>query len=329
MVKDDGTEITISRSYKLLLLKEDASTLSLYVSRALDISKDSVFHPKSLYQDIIQNVGYFCTAGALSSGRNTYFTEQIMLPTWEAYNNWQAACLKHFIDPDQFDVIFSHLHNVDGIGHSIWPHAKRRLKDEDTEGLNQHFMIETYEQTDRYLGQFLTYLDQGWTIFIVSDHGLICDTEEEPPLLGDAFGVNVGVLRALGFTEVKKDADGNDLHEIDWERSKAIATRTCHIWINLKGRNPHGIVEPEDKYQVEEELIDALYRYVDLASGRRIITLALRNKDAAILGLSGPEVGDVVYWLMASIGCTVIPSLLKAAISTRLFRLSLSLPAKV
>lgn len=297
MVKEDGTELTVSRSFKLLLLKEDASNLSIYVSRALDVDKDTVFHSKSLYQDIIQNVGYFSTAGSLSSGRNTYYTEQVMLPTWEAYNNWQAACLKHFMDSNQFDVIFSHLHNVDGIGHSIWPHAKHRIKGQNDELLNQQFMIETYEQTDRYLGQFLKYLDQDWTIFILSDHGLICDFEEEPPLLGDAFGVNVGVLRSLGFTEVKKDANGNDLHEIDWEKSKAIATRTCHIWINLKGRNPHGVVDPADKYKVEEELIDALYNYRDPDTGRRIVTLALRNKDAAILGLSGSEVGDVVYWL--------------------------------
>ena len=43
--------------------------------------------------------------------------------------------------------------------------------------------------------------------------------------------------------------------------TKAVATRGGHIYINLKGRNPHGIVDPADKYQVEEELIKALYQY--------------------------------------------------------------------
>ena len=31
---------------------------------------------------------------------------------------------------------------------------------------------------------------------------------------------------------------GNALKEIDWEHTKAVATRGGHIYINLKGRNP-------------------------------------------------------------------------------------------
>ena len=73
--------------------------------------------------------------------------------------------------------------------------------------------------------------------------------------------------------------------------------RTCHIYINLKGRNATGIVEPEDKYDVERQIIDALYNYRDPKTGRRIITLALRQQDAVLLGLEGPGVGDIVYWL--------------------------------
>ena len=31
--------------------------------------------------------------------------------------------------------------------------------------------------------------------------------------------------------------------------------------------------------------------------GRRAIQLALRNKDAILLGMYGPECGDIIYWL--------------------------------
>ena len=41
---------------------------------------------------------------------------------------------------------------------------------------------------------------------------------------------------------LKHDEKGNALKEIDWEHTKAVATRGGHIYINLKGRNPHGIV---------------------------------------------------------------------------------------
>ena len=40
----------------------------------------------------------------------------------------------------------------------------------------------------------------------------------------------------------------------------------------------------------------ALYGYRDPETGKRIIAMALRNKDAAVLGLSGPECGDIIYF---------------------------------
>ena len=93
---------------------------------------------------------------------------------------------------------------------------------------------------------------------------------------------------------MKKDENGNETSDIDWEKTKAVAVRTSYIWINLKGRDEFGIVEPEDKYAVEEQIIDDLYRYRN-ANGDRIIAMAFHNKDAKVLGLDGPYTGDIVY----------------------------------
>ena len=103
-------------------------------------------------------------------------------------------------------------------------------------------------------------------------------------------------MEELGYTHIKYDENGNELHEIDWERTKAVANRGNHIYINLKGRDPHGIVEPEDKYQLEEEIMTALYGYHDKETGMRVVACALRNKDAVLLGMGGPECGDIIYW---------------------------------
>ncbi len=65
----------------------------------------------------------------------------------------------------------------------------------------QENIREVYRQTDRYLGSFLHLLDEGWTILVMSDHGLMVMDEEHPPLIGDAFGCNVRVWKnwALRF----------------------------------------------------------------------------------------------------------------------------------
>ena len=40
-----------------------------------------------------------------------------------------------------------------------------------------------------------------------------------------------------------------------------------------------------------------LYSYRHPKSGKRLVSLALRNKDAVILGLGGPECGDIIYFI--------------------------------
>ena len=40
-----------------------------------------------------------------------------------------------------------------------------------------------------------------------------------------------------------------------------------------------------------------LYSYKDQKTGHRIVSIALRNKDAVLLGYGGPECGDICYWM--------------------------------
>jgi hypothetical protein len=68
-----------------------------------------------------------------------------------------------------------------------------------------------------------------------------------------------------------------------------------YVYINLKGRDPEGIVEAADYEKVQQEIIDALLTYVDPATGQRPVSLALSKRDARIMGLYGEHVGDVIY----------------------------------
>ncbi|MBQ2837339.1 MAG: nucleotide pyrophosphatase, partial [Peptococcaceae bacterium] len=149
--------------------------------------------------------------------------------------------------------------------------------------------------TDEYVGRFMHYLDEGWTIIITSDHAQACP-EHGPIAMGEPMGVNVRLMQELGYTNVKVDENGNELEEIDWENTKAVAVRGNHIYINLKGRNPYGIVDPADQYELEEQIMTDLYGYKHPVTGKRIIAVALRNRDAVLLGQGGPQAGDICYW---------------------------------
>ncbi|MEE0435719.1 MAG: alkaline phosphatase family protein [Peptococcaceae bacterium] len=284
-----------NRNMLLRSISEDGDEIHLWMGKALDIGHETMFHPTSLYQQILENVGHV-PAPPTFGGIQLDVVNDIILPSWDVVCDWQAEALNYLIDTNEYKVVFSHIHNVDGMGHMFWFYGKNRpiMNKMEEEGYRKA-IEDVYKQTDRYLGRFLHYLDEGWTITIFSDHGLLTPEEEEKPLIGDAFGCNVGVMSELGFTVLKKDENGNPIKEIDWEKTRAVATRGGQIYINLKGRNKHGIVDPADKYELEREIIDALYSY--RLNGKRVISVAMRNKDAVNLGTGGPECGDILYWL--------------------------------
>ena len=110
-------------------------------------------------------------------------------------------------------------------------------------------------------------------------------------------GINAFDMRKLGYTVLKKDENGNNIPEIDWDKTTAFTSSYCHIFINLKGREPHGIVDPADKYELEEKIMTDLYSLRDEETGHRIVALALRNRDAALIGEGGPESGDIIFYI--------------------------------
>lgn len=287
--------VMASRNMLLMDVAEDGSMVRLWMSKAFDITHDTLFHPRSLYKEVIENVGYI-PPNPTFGGKDLEIVNRVMLPTWEAACQWQAKAINHLISVNHYDVVFSHIHNVDANGHMFWYYGKNRpVMNKMEEKGYQEAIKEVYLQTDRYLGEFLHYLDEGWTVMIFSDHGLLTPEEEEKPLIGDAFGCNVMVMQELGFTILKKDENGNNLKEIDWEKTRAVATRGGQIYINLKGKYPTGIVDPANKYELEREIIDALYGY--RLNGKRVISIAMRNKDAVNLGTGGEQCGDILYWL--------------------------------
>jgi predicted AlkP superfamily phosphohydrolase/phosphomutase len=116
----------------------------------------------------------------------------------------------------------------------------------------------------------------------------------ECPLIGDMWGMNVGIMSELGYTKLK-EVDGN--LEIDWENTKAVAQRAMYIYINLKGRDPKGVVDPKDYDELVSQIISDLYNYRDPKTGRRIIKFALNRHDMEDIGLGGPNCGDIVYFM--------------------------------
>ncbi|MFR6290761.1 MAG: alkaline phosphatase family protein [Peptococcaceae bacterium] len=286
-------KVLACRSMRLLDIAEDGTSLKIWVSGGLDISNDTLWHPHSLFETVTENAGY-PRLFAILGGANKNLLQKCMLPSWDNSLDWNARALNYLMENEGYDVVFSQVHNVDLEGHIV----VKFMKGTDKMTVEDYAEIieQMYTQTDRYIGEYMHLLDKGWTILLVSDHGQVCP-EHKPPMMSDMAGVNIRLMQELGFTEMIKDENGEDTYEIDWSKTKALQSRGNHIYINLKGRDEFGIVDPADKYELEEEIMTALYGYKDPETGKRVIALALRNKDAVLLGMGGPECGDILIWL--------------------------------
>lgn len=290
-IKKDKTYRVI-RNMKLMSIDPDGKRLQMNVSAAMDTENDTVWHPKRLFKEVTENVGYSLPHVQVGC-QNPDLILNWMLDNWTAVGDWQAEAIQYLIEKEDVDILFSHFHAVDIEAHMFIKHmADRPFNNQPVEEA-ELWMREVYKQTDHYLGKFLHYLDEGWSIIIFSDHGQVA-SKHGIPLLIDVNGICTPVMEELGFTVTKEDSKGSRV--IDWEKTRAVVQREGHIYINLKGREPHGIVDPADQYELEEEIMTALYGYRDKETGHRIVSVALRNRDAVLLGQGGPEAGDIICW---------------------------------
>ena len=274
-----------NRIYSLVELDAAGTNLCLWMSLAIDINNKEMFWPHSLHDQAI----------AIANGKDDKYVEAFSLNCWEHYCDWQAKVLLGLVHQNGYEVVYSHLHNIDCMGHGFWGIAMTG-NEHVTPEQAQYYIEKTYIDTDNYIGALMELLDEDWSIIITSDHGLLVRNEEMFPAFGDPFGVNAKIMYELGYTALKKDKNGKLKHEIDWEHTTAVASRGNHVYINLKGRNPYGIVDPADKYALEEKIITDLYN-LRTEEGNRMISVVLRNKEAALVGMDGPECGDLIYWL--------------------------------
>lgn len=301
-IKNDVKYEKANRNFKLLKISEDGDELILYVSAAMDTTNDSVYSPKRLYDEIVDNVGFPPPTSYLGQ-QNSMLITDCMLDSWNVCADWQADAILHLIKAENIDVVFSHFHNVDNQAHEFIKHLADREFNRNPVSVAEKWMEDLYVQTDRYLGKFLHLLDEDWTIIIMSDHGQVA-SKYSVPMIIEPSGLITPIMEELGYTSVIRD-EHNEVIAIDWKKTTAITVREGQLYLNIAGRDKHlvdgieidGIVDPKDKYELEEQIMTDLYGLRSPITGHRIISLALRNKDAVLLGMGGPECGDICFWL--------------------------------
>ena len=115
----DGEPVHCVRQATILEITPAGDRVRLWMSKAFDIAHDTLFHPRALYKQVVENVGYI-PPNPTFGGKDLEIVNRVMLPTWEALCQWQARALNYLIAENGYQLVFSHIHNVDAMGHMFW-----------------------------------------------------------------------------------------------------------------------------------------------------------------------------------------------------------------
>jgi predicted AlkP superfamily phosphohydrolase/phosphomutase len=146
---------------------------------------------------------------------------------------------------------------------------------------------------DSIIGRVLEQLAENGTLIVVSDHGFHTWRRE--------FNTNTWLARNGYLTLKSADSDGTTkkiadmtsggsfFPNVDWSKSKAYSLGLGGIFINLKGREGQGSVEPGAEYErIRREISTRILEFRDPDTGGPVIQGVYRREDI----FKGPRTPD-------------------------------------
>jgi predicted AlkP superfamily phosphohydrolase/phosphomutase len=212
----------------------------------------------------------------------------------ETHVEWWVKATTHTLANSNWDMAYSWVGVIDHLQHVVWggidPKCVSFKADEFEKWMSP--LRKLYQMVDRGIGRILEKIDLAETlVLIVSDHGF-AHIDFNPYLKR--------LLANAGLLSFALDPQTGEM-VVDWSKTKCFPLEPCHahIFVNLKGRDPHGIVKPEDYERVQQEIIEALLNMRDPRTGDSIVSMAIRKQEAGVLGVQPNQgfdrVGDVLF----------------------------------
>jgi len=269
--------------FKLLELSPSADKLRLYRSQVVAV--DAYTDPPKWGRKLNALLGPFLEHSSFALYKFGWIDLETVFEETEYRTQWWAKATRHLVESEGCTMFACHWHMIDHLFHHylslVDPEAPSYQPDHLEE--NWGVIIRTHRLADYLLGEIMDLADEQDYVFVVSDHGCnYCGRTADVPKL----------LEQNGLLARERTSDGQ--WRIVWERTKAYRDG-LYIRVNLKGRDPHGIVEPEEYEATQWEVINALYAWRDPENDRCPISFALRKQDQAIIGYWGEQAGDIFF----------------------------------
>ncbi len=265
-----------------------------------------------------------------SKGREDHFLKHL-----EEMTEMRKKAMEYLFGLEDWDIFIAIFEGVDIIQHELWHCSDRtHFRHDPSQEKYLDVIANYYERMDGILKQITErWIGPEWNLMVMSDHGagpLHKLLYVNNFLMKKSFlQLRKGVLPAIrnllfrqgivpmtfyhfllriGLGKLKKKARFGQsesllkalflsFEDVDWTRTKAysIGSTAGQVYINLKGREPMGIVQPGAEFEeVREAIIRELKMLVDEETGKPVVDEIYRKEEL----YSGPhlrEAPDIVF----------------------------------
>jgi predicted AlkP superfamily phosphohydrolase/phosphomutase len=178
---------------------------------------------------------------------------------------------------DRFDdgLLFYYFGNIDQVSHMMW-----RAMDPDHPAFTASdrpyasVIEDLYAEVDDIVGEAASRLAANDLLVVMSDHGFASWRR--------SFSLN-SWLRDRGYLALRdpaRKADPGLFSNVDWTRTRAYGLGLNGLYVNVRGREAHGIVEPHARESLAVEIAAQLTDTVDPSTGLRPVRRVFRRETA-------------------------------------------------
>jgi predicted AlkP superfamily phosphohydrolase/phosphomutase len=201
------------------------------------------------------------------------------------------ALAEHLLATKPWDLFAMVEMGTDRIHHGFWKYMDAEHRKHEAGGPYEDAILDYYRHVDGLVSRLLEFADDDTTVMVVSDHGA--------KRLDGGIRVNEWLRREGLLTTLHEPTETTSLDAVgvDWSRTVAWGEGGYYsrVFMNVKGREPEGIVEPADYERVRDDLARRLAAIPDDV-GNPIATRVYRPEEAY------PEVNGVPPDLIVHFG---------------------------
>ena len=295
-------------------------------------SRDDYTHPQSVASELDRLTGKYQIhiTESYSKNREERFLKHLYEVTLK-----QKKAMDFLLERDEWDLFVAVFQGIDVLQHELWhTYDRQHFRHGQHEERYIDTIPQFYEYMDKVLGEVMHWCDkQGSTLIVMSDHGAgplkkllyvnnflikkgFLKLQERTTTrfkyllfrLGMAPMTFYHILLSVGLGRLKhktRFGQGSSwlkkfflsFEDVDWSASKAyaIGTTAGQVYVNLKGREPGGIVEEGKEYEtVREEIIAELRKLTDQQTGQHIIE-EIYKKEELYSGPRAVSAPDIVF----------------------------------